>query len=567
MIQSLHIRNIVLIEELSIIFHDGMQVLTGETGAGKSIVVDAVNLVLGGRADRGLIRNGCDKASVEAVFDVPGNQEICEILRHENIEYDGRTVTLWREITAGGRNLCRVCGVIVPLSLMKILGGKLMDIHGQHEHQFLMNPEMHLSFLDCTGGEEEHALRERTAEACEAFLETHRKYTRLRKESEWKARRMEELETGLKELHGARLKAGEEEALRDECLRLRNSEKILSGLRGAREALALSEEGESALERVQRAASGLSGLTGWEDKLKGLSERCESARYELEEVAFELGKIIEGSDADPQRLEKAEARLDLIRRLERKYGDTLEAVLAEQAHMEEEYQQLSGLEDEIADTVKEHKRKLAAYRQEARQLTEARKELAGRFENKMMAQLQDLGMEKTVFKVVFHVTEGERKPMPRPQGDDQIEFLISPNPGEPLSPLAKTASGGELSRMMLALKTLESENSGVDCMVFDEIDTGISGRMAQVIAEKMVTISGRKQVICVTHLPQIAAAADYQYHVSKAEKEGRTYTSVKELEWNERINEVARMISGAEGSGESAVIYAESMLNASRRRK
>ena len=567
MIQSLRIQNIVLIEELFIAFHPGMQVLTGETGAGKSIVVDAVNLILGGRADRGLIRSGCEKASVEAVFDVPDNKEIEAILTREGIEYDGRTVILWREITAGGRNLCRVCGVVVPAALLKELGTRLMDIHGQHEHQFLMDPEMHLRFLDRTGGEEDAALRASVAAACESFLEAHRRYARLRKENERKQRRTEELEAGLKELHAARLKPGEEESLREECLRLRNSEKIISGLRTARDALTGSEEGDSTIGRVQQASGSLNGLTGWGEKLKGLAERCEGARYELEEIAFELSGIIEESDADPQRLEKAEERLDLIRRLERKYGTDLPAVLEAQHRMEEEYQQLCGLEDEIEETAKLHKRRLAEYRQEARRLTEARKALASRFEERMKEQLADLGMEKTVFQVSFREPEGEKKPMPRPQGDDQIEFLISPNPGEPPRPLARTASGGELSRMMLALKTLESENSGVDCMVFDEIDTGISGRMAQVVAEKMRMIARKKQVICVTHLPQIAAAADAQFHVSKAERDGRTYTSAEELDREGRIREVARMISGAEGSGEDAAVYARSMIEASEKKK
>lgn len=563
MIQSLAIRNIVLIENLNISFHPGMQVLTGETGAGKSIVVDAVNLVLGGRADRSLIRSGCEKASVEAVFDVPDNAEVAGILARENLEYDGSTVTVYREMTAGGKNICRVCGVIVPVSLLRELGSHLMDIHGQHEHQFLMNPEMHMQFLDRTGDAEFARQAEKTEKACEEFLSVHRKYARLRRENDQKQRRMDELEQALRELHEAGLKPGEEETLRAESLRLRNSEKIMTALRGAQAAVAVGENDLSALEKIRSAANALNSLTGYGEKMKNLAEQCESAYYALEEIAFELNGEMDRCDADPRKLEQAETRLDLIRRMERKYGENLDQVLAAQKRMETEYEELCSLEDELSETAREHRQLLAAYRQEARALSEKRRTLAGEFEQRMTEQLKDLGMEKTRFEVAFQPADEGKKPMPQPQGDDRLEFMISPNPGEPMRPLARIASGGELSRLMLALKTLESEDSGVDCMVFDEIDTGISGRMAQVVAEKMSAISRKRQVICVTHLPQIAAAADYQYYISKEVADGRTHTTMRELDREGRIHEVARMISGAEGSGADAEAYALSMIEAS----
>lgn len=567
MIQSLTIQNVVLIERLSISFHAGMQVLTGETGAGKSIVVDAVNLVLGGRADRSLIRTGCEKATVEAVFDVPGNQEIKAILDRECVDYDGRTVTVYREISSGGKNICRICGVLAPVSLLRELSVFLMDIHGQHEHQFLMDPEMHLQFLDRMGDASFSGLAERVSRACDDFLSIHRRYARLRKENERKQSRMEELEKNLKELHKARLKPGEEEALQEERLRLRDSEKIASALREARDAIALAETEQSSLEKIRRAAGVLTSLTGYGEKMKSLSERCESTYYELEEIAFELSGLLESGDSDPQRLERTEERLDLIRRMERKYGESLTEVLAEQARMEKEYEQLCSLDDEIGEAAREHKAKLADYRREAAALTEARKKLAASFEQRMMGQLKDLGMERTVFQVCFHEAADGKKTMPRPQGDDQVEFMISPNPGEPMKPLARIASGGELSRLMLAIKTLESEGNGAECMVFDEIDTGISGRMAQVVAEKMASIGQHRQVICVTHLPQIAAAADFQFHVSKHVLDGRTRTTVAELDSEARVAEVARMISGAEGSAGDAMVYARSMLDASAGKK
>ena len=562
MLQSLRIRNIVLIDELEIQFHPGMQVLTGETGAGKSIVVDAVNLVLGGRADKGLIRSGADKATVEAVFDVPGNPEVRDILDREGIEYDGRTVILYREMSAGGKNLCRLCGVVTPVSLLRELSGALMDIHGQHEHQFLMNPEKHLSFLDRMGGPDHQAKLEGTAAAFEAFITVHRHYGRLRKENEQKQLRMGSLERDLEELHAAALKEGEEEIISADCVRLRNSEKIVSVLRRAREALSLSGDEPSCLEKVKEASAALGTLAPYGEKIRSLAGRCESAYYELEEAAYELSGMIEDSDHDPQRLEKAEARLDLIRRMERKYGENLTAVLAEQRRLESEYEQLCSLEDRIEETAREHKRLLAAYRQQARELSASRRTLAKELETRMSEQLRDLGMGRTLFQVCFQEPPGEKRPMPRAQGDDEIQFMIAPNPGEPLRPLAKTASGGELSRLMLALKALEAEGSGVDCMVFDEIDTGISGRMAQAVAEKMTAISKARQVICVTHLPQIAAAADYEFQVAKSVQEERTRTRVTELDREGRIVEIARMISGAEGSGTGAETYARAMLEA-----
>ena len=566
MIQSLTIQNIVLIQQLHLQFHTGMQVLSGETGAGKSIVVDAVNLILGGRADRSLIRTGCEKGSVEAVFDTSGQEKIGQILEREKIDYDGSTVTVYREMTAGGKNVCRICGVLVSVSLLREIGAQLMDIHGQHEHQFLMDPEMHREFLDRMGDEAFRKQLEKTALSCREFLEVHRRYARLRRENDQKQRRMEELELALGELHGAKLKKGEEESLQHEILRLRSSEKIASVIRSVQEDLSLNENGSSTLEKIRHASVSLSSLKGYGEK-NGLAERCESAYYELEEIVYELHRMLEENEHDPLKLEKAEDRLDLIRRLERKYGESVEAVLQEQRRMEAEYEQLGCLDDDLRDTAHEHKRLLASYRQESGALSAARKELAARFEVQMMDQLKDLGMEKTRFQAVFAETQNEKKTMPQPGGDDRIEFMISPNPGEPMKPLARIASGGELSRLMLAMKTLETEGNGVDCMVFDEIDTGISGRMAQVVAEKMGSISRRKQVICVTHLPQIAAAADYQYFVSKTVEKGRTQTAVRELDREGRIREVARMISGAKGSDEQAETYARSMIEASERQK
>ncbi len=568
MLQSITIRQVALIDECTIGFHDGLQVLTGETGAGKSIVVDSVNLILGGRADRDMIRSGCDKATVEAVFDVPDNPKVRDFMQKEEIEYDGRTVVIYREITQNGRNICRVCGVMLPTAKLKTLASFLMDLHGQSEHQFLADPEMHLVFLDQTGNREHNELLRRISEAYENFIINHRAYAKLVKEGEHREDRMASLEKDLELLRKANLQAGESEKLQEEKQRLRAAEKAISGLRSVDECLTgENADGSTSLSRIKTAAAMLKDLAGQGEQnseIGGISERCNTLYFELEEIAYEVSGIIDRTNADPARLEKIENRLDLIRRLERKYGMDAGEISRMLEKLENEYEELSGLEDRINEMAREHKQLLARYREAAKELTSTRKKLAKQLEEKMTRELKDLGMENTRFEVMFKPNESGRPTMPTPIGDDRIEFMISPNPGEPLKPLAKIASGGELSRLMLAIKTLEAAHTGVESMVFDEIDTGISGRMAQVVAEKMIAISGNHQVICVTHLPQIAAAADYQYLVRKAVTGERTNTFVAELDEEGRKEEVARMISGADGITDDTLQYASGMLKAAR---
>ena len=560
MILSMRMRNIALIEELSLEFGEGLHVMTGETGAGKSIVVDAVNLVLGGRAARELIRTGTDKAWVEAVFDASGNEEVAKWAQAQALDdFDG-TVTLYREITRSGRNLCRVCGVVMPLSALKDIAVLLMDVHGQHEAQFLMNSQYHLLFLDAAGGDDYQALLSRVDAAYQAFITNHRQYARLVKENEKKQYRMESLKKSLEELEKARLKLGEEETLAAEKERFRHSEKIATAVAAAHRAISANDDSETVLSRVKEAADALRSLAAFGENYVSLAQRCDSAYYELEEIDYELADLTEKGEFDPVRAEKVETRLDLIRRMERKYGETVAEVLSQQKKMQEEYDNYVSLDEQVAKTGAEHKRLLAQYRQLARQLTEARHGLANEFEKNMMAQLKDLGMGNTIFQVSFAIRPEGKIFMPQSVGDDVIEFMISPNPGEPLKPLSKIASGGELSRLMLAIKSLEAEKGGVGTMVFDEIDTGISGRMAQVVAEKMALIARKRQVICVTHSAQIASLAAHQFLVEKRVEGERTNTSVRLLSPKERISEVARMLGGADGSEGSAMSHAAHML-------
>ncbi len=561
MLEYLTIRQVALIGEASIRFHGGMQVLTGETGAGKSIVVDSVNLILGGRADREMIRSGSEKASVEAVFSVNGNQDIQAFMDREEIDYDGETVTVYREISTGGKNVCRVCGVLLPVVKLRELAVFLMDLHGQSEHQFLADPERHLDFLDQTGDEKHRMLLEKVRYDHARFLDNHRAYAKLVKQNENRDTRMRSLERDMDELRKAGIRPGEAAELTMKRKLLEKAEKETESWRKISEKLS-GGEGYNGLSGVKEAADSLKALAACDETVRELSTRCEAAYYELEEIAYQVSLMTQRTDFEHGALEKTDERLDLIHRLERKFSadaDDLPGILEK---AEAEYSRLADLNDEIERMSAEHKRLLSAYRMSAREMTESRHRLASVFEQKMMKELDDLGMGNTRFHVDFKENETGRPLMPSRTGDDRIEFLMSPNPGEPLKPLAKIASGGELSRLMLAFKVLESARTGVEAMVFDEIDTGISGRMAQVVAEKMITISRERQVICVTHLPQIAAAADYHYLVSKSLSDGRTVTTVTELDRQGRTGEVSRMISGADGVTAETEAYASSLLQA-----
>ena len=567
MLESLTIHQIALIDDVTIHFHQGMHALTGETGAGKSIVVDAVSLVLGGRADRDLIRTGCEKASVEAEFSVSGNEKVRAFMELESIEYDGSHVVIYREISTSGRNICRVCGVMIPVARLRDLAEWLLDLHGQNDHRFLSDPDMQLAFLDQTGDENHKLLINRVREDCDAFISNHRAYARLVRKNENREAQMQSLEHDLEELRSAHIAKNEAQQLLEERKEKEAVFRKSEALGAVREHLSGNEDGYEALSEIKTAADLLKSISQKYGDLQEISQRCESLYFELEDIAYQINQLSDKLGINPDELDKIDHRLDLIHRMERKYQTTADEIPELTSRLEEEYSSLVNLEDEVNRMSSEHKKTLARYRSTARELTESRKKLSDLFEKKMMKELGDLGMGNTLFRVDFKPNETGRPLMPTQQGDDRIEFMISPNPGEPLKPLAKIASGGELSRMMLAIKTLESSHSGVESMVFDEIDTGISGRMAQVVAEKMVSISGARQVICVTHLPQIAAASDYHYLVQKTTYGSRTKTSVLELGHQERVAEVGRMISGADGITEESNAYAERLIHAAEDKK
>ncbi len=566
MLESLTIRHVALIDEATICFHPGMQVMTGETGAGKSIVVDSVNLILGGRADRDLIRTGCEKASVEAAFSVRNNRQVLDYLKEEGIDCDD-TLTIYREISANGKNTCRVNGVMIPVSALKDLAAMLLDLHGQSDQLFLSDSAAQLAFLDQTGDEKHRKLLNQIREDYGQFIENHRAYAKLVRQGENRDARMRSLERDLEELKKAHIENGEADQLLAKRKKLAEDEKTARSLNEINTVLTGEEDGSSCLGKIKDTAAVLRALSVQDDQIREISERCDNLYYELEDIAYQISMLNERNGYEPGALEKTDNRLDLIHRIERKHGVDANEIPGLLESMEKEYRFLEELEQQISDMSSEHKRLLGCYRNTAKALSASRKNLAAAFENKMMKELNDLGMENTRFVIQFTENETGKPVMPTENGDDRVEYMISPNPGEPVKPLARIASGGELSRIMLAVKTLESAHTGVDSMVFDEIDTGISGRMAQVVADKMIMISKEKQVICVTHLPQIAAAADYQYLVRKRVEDGRTHTSVTELDEEGRIGEVGRMISGAGGMTEESKTYASGMIQAALKQK
>ena len=567
MIRTLTIHNIALVEHITVDFQTGLTVLSGETGAGKSIIVDAVALILGGRADRDLIRTGCERASVEAEFETDSNDGLREILEREQIDWNGHSILISRELSQAGRNVCRINGIMVSASVLKEATACLLNLHGQSEHQFLADEEKHLTYLDLMGDAEHRALLARTLNAYQSFIVNHRAYAKLVRMNDGRERRIDYLKHELDELQRAGIRPGEENRLTEETKRLHKASRIREKLDSAIGRIGNGEEGSDAFHLLQSAAKELNSLGNEDPEFEENARRCESISYEIEDVLYALNSLSSRYEFDAGDLEQTENRLDSVRRITKRYGPSEEDVLKNQEQMESEYQMLLDLEGQLQKTGSDHKKLLAAYRNTAKELTASRKKIAEDFRQKMMHELKDLGMEHTVIEAVFEKNPGDKPVMPTPNGDDRVCFMISPNPGEPLKPMSKTASGGELSRLMLAIKTIESGRSGTQTMIFDEIDTGISGRTAQAVAEKMIMISRRQQVLCISHLPQIAAAADQNLLVHKSVRDGRTVTEVTELNGQERISEIARMISGAEGITEDAKLYAGQMIEASARRK
>ncbi|MBP3427350.1 MAG: DNA repair protein RecN [Clostridia bacterium] len=570
MLLQLSIHHLALIDKMTLDFAPGMNVMTGETGAGKSIVVDAVNLVLGERADRDLIASGSQKARVEAVFDIADNEKVRAMLEEMELSGDEDTVSISRELTSAGKNICRLNGVIIPLQTLRQVSAQLLDIHGQHEHQLLLDSKNHIAYLDEYAADEIAPLLAENERLYQIWRQAGQKLARLRRSVSERAQRIDMLTFQLDELRAAHLVEDEEDELERQKVFYRNAGKIMSAFDEACGLLSDGVDGaSSAAELLREGVDALAPIASLNEEYEAIYARLDGLCYEVEDAARELSILRSEMDYDEQEAEQVESRLDLLKRLNRKYGATTREMIRYRDRIERELGELEDSDEAMERLEKEYRQSMKALDAAAKKLTAARLEAAKRFEASVEEQLHDLGMKNARLSMAFApLGEGE-KIVERfsAQGVDRIEMMFCANLGQPLKPLARVASGGELSRIMLALKNLSAQKPGIPrSMVFDEIDTGISGRMAQVVAEKMSQIGDHHQVICVTHLPQIAAMADEQFLVRKQDMGGVTKTEVIHLTMESRAQEIARMVGGAEQS-ESSVRHACIMLSEAQERK
>lgn len=551
MIRSVSVQNIALIDRVDLELGARLNILSGETGAGKSIIIDSLGFVLGERADRSLIRYGTDHAAVEAVFEDYLTPDVASYLDDMGIEAED-VLILRRKMSADGRNECRINGRLTTLSVLKGLTELLVDIHGQHEHQSLVKPANHEKMLDGMGGKELLAARAENATLREKYRALKAEFERFGNESE-RARRLDVLRFQIDEIERAEVGEGEEEELLEKRKRIRNTEKILSALASAKSALE-GYDGASVGGNLKAAAASLSTISAYDGGIDPLCERLDAAKTEIEDIGETLGDMMRKFDFDAKSADAVEERLELVRNLQRKYGgsyaalcDFLAKAKTEAETLENASERVEELEREIASAGK----KLS---DAARRLGDMRRSAAEKFESDMMRELGDLGMGGTTFKV--EIKSDYAPDNIGETGGDEVEFLISPNVGEPLKPLAKIISGGEMSRFMLALKNIVAGLDGIGTMVFDEIDTGISGHISAVVAEKMCNISRDRQVIAITHMPSLAAMADSHFLIQKSVSDGKTHTRVLLLE--DDTDEVARLIGGNDYSSH-AVPHAREM--------
>lgn len=539
MLQELVIHDFAIIEALKIDFNDGMTVLTGETGAGKSIIIDAVGLLAGGRGSADFIRTGAKKCTLEGIFIVDDVTMIREKLADFGIPQDDDTVLLQRDINKNGRSVCRINGHLVNTTILKRIGEMLVDIHGQNEHQELMFSEKHLGLLD-------HFAQAKITPTLTKYKQEYALYRKLLKtlkqhqdhEQEW-AQRLDMLKFQISEIEAAHVRIDEEAQLINERDRLENFQKINESLGTSYQAL--SGDNQNTIDQLGVAMSAMQDIADLDPAYQKVSESINDAFYELQDAASEISNQLDDLSWDEGRLNTIEKRLETLTELKHKYGPDLKAILAYYAKIKQELDEMTHADadnDDLTQQVSDIKVKVSAT---AQKLSKIRHEASKNLTNAIQKELADLYMDKARFSVKFSDNDQLLA-----TGLDDVEFYIQTNPGESSKPLAKIASGGELSRIMLAIKTIFSRNEGITSIIFDEVDTGVSGRVAQAIANKIEIIGRTSQVLCITHLPQVAAMADFQLLIQKKIRNNRTTTSVTLLEAKKRIQEIARMIAGTE---------------------
>ncbi|PBB05067.1 MULTISPECIES: DNA repair protein RecN [Salimicrobium] len=552
MLTELTIRDFAIIDYVSLTLKDGLTVLTGETGAGKSIIIDSIQLLTGARGSVDFVKHGAKRAEIEGLFNVDGNHSVYAKGEEYGVEIDeDGMVVLQRSITHQGKSICRVNGKLVTLGVLREFGKSLIDIHSQHETQSLMDPERHIDLLDTYAAEKLQHPKQEYRKQYEKYRSLQKRYQELSDNEQEMAQRLDLLEFQWNELEEAHLSPKEDEELMEERNKLSNFEKIYSGLNDTYEALYGEQKG---MDWVSHAMMSLEATSDYDENYQKMSDELSNAYYVVEELTFRLSTEMEALEFDPERLNEIEERLDEINRLKRKYGQSVEEMLEHKNKVEEEIDEinnkdsfLSKLEAEINDVSED-------LLLEAQHIHDIRSEAAKELVGAVHEELKDLYLEKSVFDVKVEKRKGGkespvmngRQVALNSNGVDEVRFMITTNPGEPLKPLHKIASGGEMSRIMLALKQIFSRHQGITSVIFDEVDTGVSGRVAQAIAEKIFKISVNSQVLCISHLPQVAAMADTHVQIQKNITDNTTKTNAKELDHHEKVEEVARMISGAE---------------------
>jgi len=548
----LQVTNIALIDKSDIAFDAGFSVLTGETGAGKSILIESVSFVLGERASRESIRTGAEKASVEATFLLSEDSPARAYLREHQLD-DGDELTLYRELSLSGRNVCRINGTLVTTAELKALGDLLVDLHGQHAHQSLLNPETHLQLIDAFGKCDADGLKTAVETARQSALKAQHDLSVLNKSMQERERRLDAIRYQLQEIDAVSPTDGEEEQLEADLLRMRNAETIVEGLNAAYDAL-FGEGG--ALSTLTDARSALGRIGEYDETYRTLASRTDEAYYLIEDVAYELR---DGKDAfrfDPDLLEQTESRLAAIRNLKRKYGASIAEILTYRDRIETEASLLENGEQQTEALERAYSESVKAFAASAKQLSERRKAAASMLLSETVRHLGEMGMPHAQMETAFTEIPAEQL---SETGIDTVEFLLSANRGEPVKSLVKVASGGEMSRIMLAMKAALSDADRIETLIFDEIDTGISGMVANAVAEKMRALGRNHQVLCVTHLPQIAAHADVQYVAYKYSDTEKTHSITRRLTEEERPKELAR-IMGSDETDLAAMEHARFLL-------
>ncbi len=544
MLQEISIRNYVIIEHQVVTLEPGLNIITGETGSGKSLVIDALAAISGGRFSKEDIRTGETKASVEALFSLDGVEYLVGILEEYGIEVgEDRSLIITREVNIHGKSVCRMNGQIVTISMLKRIAQYLVDIVGQNEHQLLFNTVKHGEFVDSFGRDEINRLKEMIKQLTDKLDSLKKKLANISGNASERERKLDLLKFQVDEISNAKLKENEDEELKSRRHLLINSERLLKGLTHAYHSLFKGDGGSmGASDLLNDSISSLEELTAIDEKLEGFKTALEGMVYQLEDIKGEIRAYRDNIEFSDSEIDLLEERLDLINKLKRKYGNSIEEVLAYKDRASKEFDDLVNSEKLALEIEKEIEEVRKQFVEKAGLLSDKRRKLAHKLEKLIERELQELNMSGSKFIISIEKYENTISA----NGFDKVEFLLSPNPGEPEKPLSKIASGGEMSRVMLAIKNAFSEIEKAPCVIFDEVDTGVGGQTANMVGQKIKAISKSTQILCITHLPQIASLSDNHIYVDKIVKNNKTYTKIEILNGEERIKEIARMLGGNE---------------------